>query len=90
MGVNTASLTFTGSKTLDETQGWSKVGAAGRDAGSLNLRILGHLTDNQTEVWPTGRTQCIYPLLRDEQGRKIGPVSKSSLAALSGKQDNIM
>lgn len=69
-----------------QEQSW----AAGEEAGSRCSGISGHLTDDQTEVWPAGRAQCIYPLLGDEQGRKIDPVSKSSLAPLLGKQDNIV
>lgn len=65
------SLTFTGSKTLNEAQGRSKAGHAGKKAGSQCLSIPGLLTDNWTKVWPTGRPQCIYPLLRDERGNKI-------------------
>lgn len=54
------------------------------------LGISGHLTDDQTEVWPARRAQCIYPLLGDEQGGKIESVSNSSLAPLLGNQDNIV
>ena len=48
-------------------QGASKAWPAGKDAGPWCLRISGQPTDHQTEVWPTGRALCFYPLLGDEQ-----------------------
>ena len=72
------------------SQGASKAWPAGKDAGPWYLRSAEQPTDHQTEVWPTGRALCFYPLLEDEQDRKIDPGSMSSLAPLSGKQDNII